>query len=132
MIFKLEISRNNSTYYDIDLFSNQQLEYDVDFYDSLEVDKIRLPFSTELRLPLTDKNKQSVRFGYDPLINNAVDFPKEDFFFKITVFGNSNVIIEGILNVKAFGYLSEEPYIDIDLKDFVSKYRTVSGNYKTL
>jgi hypothetical protein len=122
MIFKLEISRNNSTYYDIDLFSNQQLEYDVDFYDSLEVDKIRLPFSTELRLPLTDKNKQSVRFGYDPLVNNAVDFPKEDFFFKITVFGSSNVIIEGILNVKAFGYLSDEPYIDIDLKDFVSKY----------
>ena len=122
MIFKLEISRDNSTYYDIDLFANQELEYDVDFYDSLEINKIKLPFATELRIPLTDKNKQSVRFGYDPLVNNAPDFPKDDFFFKVTIFGNSNVVIEGILNVKAFGYLSDEPYIEVDLKDFVSKY----------
>ncbi len=82
MIFKLEISRDNSTYYEIDLFSNQELEYDVDFYDSLEINKIKLPFATELRIPLTDNNKQSVRFGYDPLVNNAPDFPKDDFFFK--------------------------------------------------
>ena len=122
MIFKLEISRDNSTYYEIDLFANQELEYDVDFYDSLEINKIKLPFSTELRIPLTDNNKQSVRFGYDPLVNNAPDFPKDDFFFKVTVFGGSNVVIEGILNVKAFGYLSDEPYIEVDLKDFVSKY----------
>ena len=54
MEFKLEISRDNSanSYYEVDLFPEQQLEYDLDFYDSLEIDKVKLPFYTKLRIPL--------------------------------------------------------------------------------
>ena len=55
MIFKLEISRNNVDYYEIDLFPNQQLNYDVDFYDSLDVDKIKLPFATDMKNPFDHK-----------------------------------------------------------------------------
>jgi hypothetical protein len=59
MDFKLEISRDNATnsYEPVDLFPNQQLEYNVDFYDKIEIDKVRLPFSTDLRIPLTTLNK---------------------------------------------------------------------------
>ena len=66
MEFKLEISRDNVTYYDVDLFPEQQLDYDLDFYDSLEIDKIKLPFYTTLRIPLTTNNKASNRFDFDP------------------------------------------------------------------
>ena len=122
MIFKLEISRDNSTYVEVDLFPDTQLEYNVDFYDSLEPEKVRLPFSSTLKLPMTSLNMSASRFNYNPLTDTKDLFPKDDFFFKITIYGSTEVVIEGILNVKIYQYLSDEPYIDIDLNDFVSKY----------
>ena len=49
MDFTLQISRDNTvnSYYNVDLFPDQQLDYDLDFYDSLEIDKVRLPFFTK-------------------------------------------------------------------------------------
>jgi hypothetical protein len=122
MDFKLEISRDNSTYYKVDLFPDSELNYDVDFYDNLEIDKIKLPFSSAIKIPLSDNNKLSTRFNYDPLTDPKSNYPKEDFYFKLTIFGSSNTIIEGILNVISIEYNSDEPYIDVQLNDFVSKY----------
>jgi len=122
MVLKLEISRDNSSFFDIDLFSDSELEYNVDFYDTLDVSKIRLPFSSDMKLPMTDLNMGTSRFNYNPSTDTQDLFPKDNFFFKITVFGSSNVTIEGILTVKSFEYLSNEPYIDINLDDYVSKY----------
>ena len=122
MVFKLEISTDNSNFYSVDLFPNQQLDYDVDFYDTLEVNKIKLPFSSKMKIPLTALNKGASRFNYDPIVDLKADFPKDDFFFKITVFRSTNVVIEGVLNVLSFEYLSDEPYIEVELKDYVNKY----------
>lgn len=122
MDFKLEISRDNTNYYQVDLFPDSELEYNVNFYDNLEIDKIKLPFSSNIKIPLTDTNKFSTRFDYNPLTDAKEDFPKEDFYFRLTVFGTSNTRIEGILNVLSFEYNSSEPYIDVQLNDFVSKY----------
>ena len=122
MEFKLEISTDNVTYNDVDLFPEQQLEYDLDFYDSVEIDKVKLPFYTKLRIPLTTNNKASNRFDFDPVNSPALDFPKEDFYFKITVFGSSSTEIAGILNVVSFEYNSAQSYIEVELKDYLSKY----------
>jgi hypothetical protein len=124
MEFKLEISRDNSanSYYEVDLFPQQQLEYDLDFYDSLEIDKVKLPFYTKLRIPLTTNNKASNRFDFDPLTSPSNEFPKQDFYFKIYVYGSSTTEIDGILNVVAIEYNASQPYIEIDLKDYLSKY----------
>ena len=91
MEFKLEISRTNlaNSYYEVDLFPEQQLEYDLDFYDSVEIDKVKLPFYTKLRIPLTTNNKASNRFDFEPVTSPAGEFPKDDFYFKITVYGSS-------------------------------------------
>ena len=124
MEFKLEISRDNVTYYDVDLFPEQQLDYDLDFYDSLEIDKIKLPFYTTLRIPLTTNNKASNRFDFDPLTGLTADYPKDDFYFKVTVFGSSSTEIAGILNIKSFEYNSAQSYIEVELKDYLSKYLT--------
>ena len=124
MEFKLEISRDNVTYYNVDLFPEQQLDYDLDFYDSLEIDKIKLPFYTTLRIPLTTNNKASNRFDFDPLTGLTADYPKDDFYFKITVFGSSSTEIAGILNIKSFEYNSAQSYIEVELKDYLSKYIT--------
>ena len=122
MVFKLEISRDNSTFFEVDLFPDPQLEYNVDFYDSLEPNKIRLPFSSSMKIPMTTLNMGTSRFAYNPLVDTQDLFPKDPFFFKITVFGSSEVNLEGLLNVQSFEYLSDEPYIDFNLDDYVSKY----------
>jgi len=124
MEFKLEISRDNTanSYYEIDLFPEQSLEYDLDFYDSFEIDKVKLPFYTTLRIPLTINNKASNRFNFEPTSSLSGDFPRDDFYFKITIYGSSETQIAGILNVKSFEYNSSEPYIEIELKDYISKY----------
>ena len=123
MVLKLEISRNNTSFFEVDLFPDSQLEYDVDFYDTLDVSKIRLPFSSDMKIPMTELNMSQSRFNYNPNTDLKDLFPKEDFFFKITIYGPPlGVDIEGILTVKAFEYLSDEPYIDVNLNDYVSKY----------
>lgn len=123
MEFSLEISRDNVNYYDVDLFPQQQLDYDLDFYDSLEIDKVKLPFYTTLRIPLTTNNKASNRFNFEPTTSLSVDYPKQDFYFKITVFNSStSTEIGGILNVKSIEYNSSQSYIEVELKDYISRY----------
>ena len=122
MEFKLEISRDNVNYYEVDLFPQQQLDYDLDFYDSVEIDKVKLPFYTKLKIPLTTVNKASNRFNFEPITSLAIDFPKEDFYFKISIYGQNTVEIGGILNVMSFEYNSGEAYIEVELKDYLSKY----------
>ena len=123
MVLKLEISRDNISFFEVDLFPDSQLEYDVDFYDTLDVSKIRLPFSSDMKIPMTALNMSQSRFNYNPNTDLKDLFPKDDFYFKITIYGPPlGVNIEGILTVKSFEYLSDEPYIDINLNDYVSKY----------
>ena len=124
MDFRLEISRDNTvnSYYNVDLFPNQQLEYDVDFYDRIEIDKVRLPFSTDLRIPLTTLNKSTNLFNFEPVSDQGVDFPKDDFYFRLTIYGTTEVSIDGILNFASVEYNSSEPYAQVILKDYISRY----------
>ena len=85
--FNLEISRDGATYYAVDLFTDQQLDYDVDFYDSLSLDKIKMPFQTDMKLPLTPGNMSANLINYNPSSSASSDFPRDDFFYKLTVFG---------------------------------------------
>lgn len=121
MNFKLEISTDNSTFTAVDLFNDSELEYNIDFYDNLDIGNIKLPFSTDLKVPLTTSNITT--FGYNPATSDKNDFPKQEYFFRITAFGtSSNTIIRGMLNVTAIEHNSNEPYIDVSLIDFISKY----------
>ncbi len=133
MDFKLEISRDNSanSYKTVDLFPQQQLEYDLDFYDSVDIDKVKLPFYTKLKVPITDNNKASNRFDFDPYTSLAADFPRDSFYFKVSVSANPVVEISGMLDVISFEYNSSEPYIELELKDYLSKYITEFKNKGT-
>jgi len=122
MQFKLEISADNVTFQKVDLFPEQQLEYDLDFYDSLDIGKVKLPFYTNLRIPLTVLNQSVDRFNFNPLTSDASTFPKQDYYFKITIFGSSSTVIIGVLNVKSFEYNSSQSFMEVELKDYLSKY----------
>lgn len=121
MYFSLKISRDNSTFYEVDLFPEQQLNYDVEFYDSINIDKIKLPFYTELKIPLTENNKSVNVFDFDPNTSAAADYPRDDFYFEVEIEGTTNKI-NGLLTVNSIEYNSSEPYIEIGLKDYISSY----------
>lgn len=121
MYFSLKISRDNSTFYEVDLFPEQQLNYDVEFYDSINIDKIKLPFYTELKIPLTGNNKSVNVFDFDPNTSAAADYPRDDFYFEVEIEGTTNKI-NGLLTVNSIEYNSSEPYIEIGLKDYISSY----------
>jgi hypothetical protein len=120
--FALSISRNGTDFYTLDLFPDQQLNYEVDFYDSLSLDKIKLPFSTSMKLPLTTGNMSADRMNYNPFSSDSLQFPTEEFFFELSIFGAAVSELTGFLTVSDIEYNSSEPYIGIELKDQLSYY----------
>lgn len=120
MNISLFLSTDNITFTEIDLFPNQVLNYDAEFYDDKDVTKVKLPFSTEISLPLTDGNKSF--FNYNPLLNNVSSFPRSDYFYKIFIDNSDNTQLYGILKVEEFEFNSDEPYINVSLKDFLFRF----------
>ena len=122
--FALRVSADGSIYSTADLFPEQQLDFEIDFYDSLDIDSIKMPFYTDMKLPLTAINQSANIFNFAVATASGDDFPRNDFFFKLDVYGDSGLSssIAGILNVKHFEYNSGEPYIQIELTDQISHY----------
>ena len=120
MNFKLSLSTNNVNFSEVDLFPNQDLNYDAEFYDDKDVQGVKIPFTTDIKIPLTDANKTF--FGYDPASNNASLFPSSDYFYKIEIENASNTILYGVLKVETIEYNSDAPYITVVLKDFLSRF----------
>lgn len=122
--FTLRISADGINYSTADLFPDQQLDYEIDFYDSLDIDSIKMPFYTDIKLPLTPINQSANIFSFAVATASGNDFPRNDFFFDLDIYGGSGLAssISGILNVKHFEYNSGEPYIQVELTDQISHY----------
>jgi len=120
MNFKLGLSSDNVTYSNIDLFPNQNLTYDAEFYDDKDISSVKIPFVTDITIPLTQNNKQF--FGYNPLSSDILDFPTEEYFYKIQIENSSNTVLYGILTVDSIEYNNNDPFISATLKDFLSRF----------
>lgn len=126
MNFKLELSINNTLFSSLDLFENQSLNYDAEFYDDKKVTDIKIPFYTDIKIPLNSVNKQF--FGYDPLSDDISSFPSGEYFYKILIENQSLTELRGIAKVRSIEYNSDEPYIDLEMKDFLSKFVSEISN----
>ena len=122
--FVLKVSSDGVNYNNADLFPDQQLDFEIDFYDSLSIDSIKMPFFTDIKLPLTPNNQSSSVFNFNVSTSSGADFPRSDFFFELNIFGEAGAVtsISGILNVRSFEYNSGEPYIRVELTDQISHY----------
>lgn len=120
MNFKLSLSTDNVTFSEVDLFPKQNLTYDAEFYDDKDLDNVKIPFITDIKIPLTDSNKSF--FGYNPLSQNASNFPDVDYFYKIEVENVLSSVLYGVCKVDVIEYNSDEPYIEVSLKDFLSRF----------
>lgn len=120
MEFSLQISSDNVSYTELDLFENQQLDYNLDFFDGLDIDKVQIPFSTNIRIPTSSGNISAL--GYDPLSSVAADFPTAERYFILYIYGATTTQIRGRLTVDSYEYNSSLPYIELSLKDFVTYF----------
>ncbi len=128
--FVLKVSSDGINYNNADLFPDQELDFEIDFYDSLSIDSIKMPFFTDIKLPLTTNNQSSNVFNFNVDTSSGADFPRSDFFFELNIFDEAGVVtsLSGILNVRSFEYNSSEPYIQVELKDQISHYLSKSKN----
>ena len=122
MNYTLLLSSDNISFTELDLFPEQSLSYEAEFYDDKNVTDIKIPFYTDIKIPLTAKNKQF--FGYDPVYSNVSSYPKDDYYYKVKVHNASNTELVGISRVSSIEYNSDSPYLMLELKDFLSLFLT--------
>jgi hypothetical protein len=120
MSFTLSISSNAVSFVDADLFEGEEFFYDVSFYDDASIKDVKIPFYTSLTLPLTPTNKSI--FGYDPINTNVSSFPSGDYHFIISYHNSFNTEIRGIMTVDSIEYNSDQPYMSVTLKDYLSLF----------
>ena len=120
MSFTLSISSNATSFVEADLFESQDFFYDVSFYDDAAIEELKIPFYTNINIPLTATNKSI--FGYDPINTEVSLFPKEDYHFIISYHNSIGTEVRGILTVDSIEYNSDQPYIKITLKDYLSLF----------
>ncbi len=128
MNFEFFLSQDNVSFTRIDTFVNQDLSYEAEFYDDKNVSDVKIPFFTEIKLPFTPANKSFL--GFDPYSSNASDFPSEDYYYKVIIENVSNTVLNGVAKIKSIEYNSDEPFIDLDLKDFLSVFLSNLKNLK--
>lgn len=120
MSFTLSISSDNATFYEVDLFEEQELFYEASFYDDVDADKIKIPFYTTLNVPLTNTNKSIL--AYNPITQDVSNYPSSDYYFKIKVHNSSGTTINGVMTVSSYEFNSYAPFIEVELKDFITVF----------
>ena len=120
MNYTLLLSSDNISFTELDLFPEQSLSYEAEFYDDKSVTDIKIPFYTDIKIPLTATNKQF--FGYDPVYNNVLSYPKDDYYYKIQVHNSSNTELAGIARIKTIEYNSDSPYLFVELIDYLNLF----------
>lgn len=101
----------------LDLFPNQEINIGVDYYDTTNIDAIKIPFTFNADVPYTAKNKTALvyndAFGY-----NGIPLTEYDY----EVYSNGDLISSGKARIQSVVINSAEPIFTLELKDKVSEF----------
>lgn len=101
----------------VDLFPNQEINIGVDYYDTANIDSIKIPFSFNTNIPYTNKNKMI--FGYNHENGYAgislIELPYE-------IYKGDDIISSGKARIQSAVVNSLESYLELELKDRVSEF----------
>lgn len=101
----------------LDLFPNQEINIGVDYYDTTNIDSIKIPFAFNAEVPYTVKNKTVL--GYDDSFGYG-GIPLSDYNYE--VYSNGDVISSGKARILSATINSTEPIFSLELKDRVSEF----------
>jgi hypothetical protein len=118
MDYKL-LAKNKSSlsYTELDLFADTIINFDLDFYDVDNIDKIKVPVNVSFSLPKTDKNVQLI--DYDPSSSSYNTIPKNPFDFELYV--DNNKVLEGNMYIESYAFNNTIPIINIRLVDRIQE-----------
>ena len=101
----------------LDLFPNQEIAIGADYYDTTNIDAIKIPFSFKTEVPYTDKNKTIL--GYDDSFGYG-GIPLTEYDYE--VLNDSTTISSGRARIQSVVINSLEPIFNLELKDKVSEF----------
>lgn len=126
MDYKLNVKKKSSSNYSVvDLFPDASIDFSLDFYDSDNIDKIKVPVSVNISLPMTENNVSVI--DYDPSSSQYNTIPTNPFDFELYM-GTVKVLI-GNLYVESYSYNNVIPVIEIRLVD---RLQEIFSNAKEL
>lgn len=101
----------------LDLFPNQEINIGVDYYDTTNIDAIKIPFTFNADVPYTAKNKTALgyndAFGYNGI-------PLTEYNYE--VYSDGDLISSGKARIQSVIINSVEPIFNLELKDKVSEF----------
>tara|TARA_R110002153_G_scaffold241547_1_gene396632 strand:- start:235 stop:2832 length:2598 start_codon:yes stop_codon:yes gene_type:complete len=118
MDYKLNVKNKSSAVFTtVDLLDGAIINFDLDFYDVDNIDKIKVPVNVDLALPKTNSNVQL--FDYDPSSSLYNNVPTSPFDFELYV--DNSKVLEGNLYVESYSYNNTIPTINIRLVDRIQE-----------
>jgi len=101
----------------VDLFPNQEINIGVDYYDTTNVDSIKIPFTFNTSVPYTEKNKEILNYNDE---TGYGGIPLTEYNY--TIYQDDNVISQGKARVQSVVVNSLESIFNLELKDRVSEF----------
>lgn len=118
MDYKLNVKKKSSTSYsEVDLFPEAIINFDLDFYDVDNIDKIKVPVNVSLSLPMTDNNVLII--DYDPSSNQYNTIPRDPFDFELYI--DNTKVFEGNLYVESYSFNNTIPIVNVRMVDRIQE-----------
>jgi hypothetical protein len=126
MDYKLNVKlKPDPNYSEVSLFPDTIINFGLDFYDVNNLDKIKVPVSVDLTLPMNDNNISVIK--YDPTSTQYNTLPTEPFDFELYL--NGSKVLEGNMYVESYSFNNAIPVIGVRLID---KLQEVFSSIKTV
>jgi hypothetical protein len=104
--------------YDLELFpSDFEVNYTYEAYDSSEIEKIKVPFSFDNKVPYTDNNKGILGYNFS---SSKKNFSVDSLPYVLYI--GTSLISKGDLYIDEVEVNAEEPYFQLRFEDFVAKF----------
>lgn len=114
MDYRLDVKKKSSANFSqADLFPDSIVSFDLDFFDSNNIDKIKVPVSINISLPMTDNNISII--DYDPQSTTYTTVPDSAFDFRLYL--NNSEVLSGNLYIESYSFNNTVPTIEIRLAD---------------
>lgn len=102
----------------VDLFPNQDLSIEIDYYDTTNADALKIPFAFNSRIPYTVVNSSILdSYNYD---NQYGNLTRKKYPYVI-ITKDGDVVSRGVVRVSSVVVNSSEPYYELEFKDSVSE-----------
>jgi len=118
MDYRLNLKEKTSqNFFVASLFPDSVIDFELDFYDVDNIDKIKVPVSISLSLPIDDVNVSIL--GYNPDSTATSLIPTDAFDFELFV--NGNKVLEGNMYVESYSFNNAIPVAEVRLVDKIQQ-----------